>query len=310
MMRWLVCLSLLALGCVTEEKQSTPSSEVEIVVLGIAQDAGYPQAACQKACCQLHWEGDEPARKVVSLGLTDHRSGQQWMFEATPDFPAQWESLRRRGDNQPQPDGIFLTHAHIGHYTGLMYLGREVMGADQVPVMALPRMTGFLNMHGPWSQLLRLGNVRIDSLEENQAKKLGADLSVTPWVVPHRDEFSETAGFLIEGPEKSILFLPDIDKWEKWDKDLMEILKTVDVALIDATFFRNGELPNRDMSEIPHPFVEETMTLLQDLPEEERQKVCFIHFNHTNPLIWDPTAKQEVKNAGFRVAKEGMVFGL
>ena len=309
-MRWLAVLSVLVLACSSPTEHHSLPEGVEIVVLGIAQDAGYPQAACQKMCCTLHWEGDQPSRRVVSLGLIDHRSGQTWMFEATPDFPSQWEQLRQRGSGQSQPDGVFLTHAHIGHYTGLMYLGREAMGADQVPVMALPRMTRFLHMHGPWSQLLRLDNIRIDSLVENQTKRLTPDLEVTPWVVPHRDEFSETAGFLIEGPEKSVLFLPDIDKWERWDRDLRAVLQKVDIALIDATFFRNGELPNRDMSEIPHPFVEETMNLLSDLGPEEKKKVCFIHFNHTNPLIWDEASREEVKSAGFEVAAEGMVFSL
>eukprot|EP00957_Ditylum_brightwellii_P156501 11911053-Ditylum_brightwellii.AAC.1 len=67
------------------------------------------------------------------------------------------------------PDGIFLTHAHIGHYTGLMYLGREALGAVDVPVYAMPRMRSFLKNNGPWSQLVSLGNINIQNLEEKSA---------------------------------------------------------------------------------------------------------------------------------------------
>lgn len=311
MMRWLLIILILNLGC--ESVVSVDRAEVSpvhLTVLGVAQDAGYPQAACQKPCCLLHWNGKEPARKVVSLGLTDLRSGRKWMFEATPDFPAQWEALQQHGQRSSSPDGIFLTHAHMGHYTGLMYLGREAIGSSNVPVMALPRMLSFLRHHGPWSQLVRLENIQIDSLQANQPKSLASDISVTPWLVPHRDEFSETAGFLIEGPEKKALFLPDIDKWSRWDRELKKVLSNIDHALIDATFYRNGELPNRDMSEIPHPFVEETMSILRELSPEEKKKVIFIHFNHTNPLIWDDTARAEVEANGYRVAKEGMIIDL
>ena len=92
---------------------------------------------------------------------------------------------------------------------------------------------------------------------------------------------------------------------------MKELIKRVDYALLDATFYKNGEIPNRDMSEIPHPFVEETMKVLKDLPTEEKAKVFFIHFNHTNPLI-DKSSKEykEVRSRGFNVAVEDLKISL
>jgi pyrroloquinoline quinone biosynthesis protein B len=287
---------------------------VELTVLGVSQDAGYPQIRCRKSCCQKAW-GRPQKQHVVSLGLIDNASGDRWLFEATPDMPRQIRQLDENWGEKTDADflqGIFLTHAHIGHYTGLMHLGREAMGAHGIRVYAMPRMAQFLSSNGPWSQLLKLENILLAPLEADQKLHLRDSISVVPLLVPHRDEFSETVGFRIEGPEKAALFIPDIDKWEKWNRNLVTELGTVDYAFLDATFFSNGEIPGRDMSEIPHPFVEETMALLQGLPETERAKVYFIHFNHTNPLL-DPendVARKQVESAGFHLAREGMTFPL
>ena len=128
-----------------------------------------------------------------------------------------------------------------------------------------------------------------------------------PFQVPHRDEFSETVGYRIEGPNRSAVFIPDIDKWSDWRTDLPELIKTVDYALIDATFYADGELPGRDMSKVRHPFVVESMALLGNLDIAERQKVWFIHMNHTNPLL-DAGSEEsrEVKARGFNIAIEGL----
>jgi len=130
---------------------------------------------------------------------------------------------------------------------------------------------------------------------------------VTPLLVPHRDEFSETVGFMILGPSHSALFIPDIDKWELWDRNIIDEIRNVDYALIDATFFDGDELPGRDMSEIPHPLVVESMALFEELPAVERDKIWFIHMNHSNPLL-DPNsdAYQQVIDAGYHVAREGV----
>ena len=275
-----------------------------VTVLGIAQDGGYPQAGCTAEHCQRHWRGEERKRQVVSLGLTDQASGQNWLFEATPDFTAQLQQLQQASGSS-NLSGIFLTHAHMGHYAGLLQLGREAMGAQGMPVYVMPKMKAFLETNAPWSQLVSLGNIKLILMEADIPIQLATDLRVTPLKVPHRDEFSETVGFRIETAEKSLLFIPDIDKWPLWDRDIRSEVARVDVALLDATFYEDGELPNRNMSEIPHPFVSETISLFSSLSASEKRKVKFIHFNHTNPLIFDGPEREQVKKLGFGVATEG-----
>ncbi|MFK7905994.1 MAG: MBL fold metallo-hydrolase [Chitinophagales bacterium] len=294
-------------------KTPTTPSMPYIAVLGIAQDAGYPQAACQKACCKRTWHQPESKRLVSCLALIDPISQQRWLFDATPDFREQLQRLDslQLGGKEEYLSGIFLTHAHIGHYTGLMHLGREVMGTKKMKTYAMPRMQDFLTNHAPWSQLVKLENIAFQSLQHEQAVVLNERLKVTPFLVPHRDEFSETVGFKIEGTSKSALFIPDIDKWHLWDRDVLKEIEAVDYAFLDATFYANGEIAGRDMSEIPHPFVEESMKLFADLPAKEKAKVHFIHFNHTNPVLNESSeAHENVLKQGFRVAKEMSVLEL
>ena len=285
---------------------TVPVNELTLVVLGIAQDAGYPQANCEKSCCQAVWSGDRAPQKVVSLGVIDPEAGQFFLFEATPDFTAQWEQLKALSPPGSTCGGIFLTHAHVGHYTGLMYLGHEAMGAHGIPVYAMPQMQSFLESNGPWSQLTAFDNIVMHSLADDSTISLTPALSVKPRLVPHRDEFSETVGFEIIGSNKRVLFIPDIDKWSKWDQSLTAYIRKVDRAYLDATFYAADELPGRNMAEIPHPFVPETLALIDSLPDSERKKVHLIHFNHTNALLESGgRAEVEVLQKGVFAAREG-----
>lgn len=285
------------------------SSTLQIMVLGISQDGGYPQIGCQKACCQRAHLDVSLSRFRASIAIIDSSSRQYWIIDATPDFPSQLTLLHR----QVQPDyelaGVLLTHAHIGHYTGLMYLGHEAMGAKQIPVYVLPRMKQFLIDHGPWSQLVKLKNIILRPLSADSAIWLNKHIQVTPHLVPHRDEYSETAAFVIQIGGHKILYLPDIDKWEKWSVNVVEMIKQVDVAMVDGCFYDGDELPGRDIKEVPHPFIQESLSLFNGLPANQKNNVYFTHFNHTNPVL-DPhsDATKKVQEAGLGVLEQGQIF--
>ncbi|MEW6322602.1 MAG: MBL fold metallo-hydrolase [Acidobacteriota bacterium] len=260
----------------------------ELVVLGIAQDAGIPHLGCEQPLCMLIRNGARKAEKVSSLGLIDRTTGAAYIFDATPDFPAQVHALT----GGTPPAGIFLTHAHMGHYTGLMYLGRESIGARRVPVYGTAGMATYLTGNGPWSQLVSLENIELRTLAYDTAVTLPGGVRVTAFQVPHRDEFTDTVGYRIDGPRASALFIPDIDQWEKWDRSIRALADTVDFALLDGSFATPSEI-NRDISEIPHPMMSRTRELLAGA----RAKLWFIHLNHTNAEIDAPD-----------VAKEGQRF--
>lgn len=292
---------------------TTTKNGVSILILGTVQDAGSPHIACQKACCANLFDNQDASRKVVSLGVIDSKAQKSFLFEATPDIAAQLRDLRKHSEftNTDIPDGIFLTHAHIGHYTGLMYLGKEATNAAKVPVYAMPKMEGFLKSNGPWSQLVSNQNIVLKPLQNKQETQLTPDLRVIPFTVPHRDEYSETVGYKIIGPNRSALFIPDIDKWEKWDTAVVSEIKNVDYAFLDATFYDGAEINNRDISEIPHPFVIESISLFKKLPVQQKNKIYFIHFNHTNPLLnIESEQSTTVLEKGFQIAKKGQVFEL
>lgn len=296
-------LSLTAFFNVTAQNDSLPY----VLVLGVAQDGGYPHIGCRKKCCVMAWQTDSLKKNVVSLALVDPLQKKWWLFEATPDITSQlhlFASLTKsRFDYLPA--GIFITHAHIGHYTGLMQLGREALGAKEVPVYTLPKLKTFLETNGPWEQLVKLKNIKTAAISPDSLVTLSPQVSVKAFTVPHRDEYSETAGFVMVTSARKYLFIPDIDKWEKWGRNIVDEVKQVDVALLDATFYSQTELPDRNMKEVLHPFVVETAALFRQAPAVIKQRVTFIHFNHTNPLLWDKQVRQDVQRNGFSIATQG-----
>jgi pyrroloquinoline quinone biosynthesis protein B len=326
---WLIVM--LAFSCDSsrpERKPAENSSEeistlaaqtagTSMIVLGTIQDAGSPHIGCSKECCADLFENPDPGRRVVSLGVYDAQTGKKYLFEATPDMPEQMKALKRFGvesgsdSDSELADGIFITHAHIGHYTGLMYLGKEAINSQNVPVYVMPGMSGFITGNAPWNQLVTNGNIELQILENETPVQLSDSLEVTPFLVPHRDELSETVGFIIRGPRKKVLFIPDIDKWHLWERNIIDEIRKVDYAFLDATFYSGEEINRRDISQIPHPSIIESLELFSELSMEERQKVCFIHFNHTNPVLNSSSREyMHVLEQGFRLAGINEVFGL
>ncbi|WP_417493651.1 MBL fold metallo-hydrolase [Maricaulis sp.] len=302
----------IALFSASAQAQEAPQCGVELIVLGVSQDGGGPQMGHAE---DPAWADPSLRRLATSLGVVDRTRGQRLMFEATPDMREELYRLDQAMPVEARPglDGVFLTHAHIGHYTGLMFLGHESMGAHAVPVYAMPRMADFLTANGPWSQLVRYENIALQPMVAGEAVVLDR-VRVTPFEVPHRQEFSEVVGYRIEGPERSALFIPDIDSWEEWEAlgtRIEDMIASVDVAYLDATFYANGEIPGRDMSGFPHPFITHSMDRFASLPASERAKVRFIHFNHTNAVRYpDAPERGVVEAAGFGLADEGERFCL
>jgi pyrroloquinoline quinone biosynthesis protein B len=262
----------------------------KLVVLGTAQDGGMPHLGCNEPPCSEVRAGRRPAEKVSCLGLVNAVAGLAYLFDATPDLPAQVHALT----GGRLPDGIFLTHAHIGHYTGLMYLGKEARAARGVPVYGTERMAAFLGANAPWSLLVKDGNIDLHIVRPNHPVNLAGGIRVSSFVVPHRDEFTDTVGYLIEGPRARAIFIPDTDRWEKASLDIRALADRVDLAFLDGTFASPAEVGGRDISQIPHPMIPATRALLRGV----RARVYFIHLNHTNPERF----------TGKDIAREGMTF--
>jgi pyrroloquinoline quinone biosynthesis protein B len=241
---------------------------------------------------------------VASLGLVDHVAGRRFVIDATPDFAAQVDRLGAL------PDAILLTHAHIGHYLGLAQLGREVLGAKRMPVYCTASMARFLRENGPWKRLVELENIEIHEVQPGREFPLTPSLRATAIRVPHRDEDSDTVAYLVSGPNRELLWLPDIDKWEKWDHSIADLVSERRLlAFVDGTFFSADEIPGRSIHDIPHPLVPETVARFGGAPRPP-SKVFFVHLNHTNRLLWDAAARRDLERKGFGIAREGERFPL
>ncbi len=278
---------------------------VEAVLLGVAQDAGVPQLGCDCPNCRAARSEPATRQMAVSLGLVDHAAGASWIIDATPDFGDQYDWLRAYAPDCPL-QGILLTHAHIGHYLGLAFLGREGMNARGTTVYATPDVCRFLTSNAPWSQLVTLHNIDVRDITPDVPFELSPVLSATALPVPHRAEFSDTVAYLVTGPSVRLFYCPDIDAWERFRPDLAQFLADVDVALLDGTFFSPAELPGRDLSQIPHPMVVDTVGRLAG----RKGQTVIIHLNHTNPLLRDSQERAWLRAQGVGVGFLGMAWPL
>ena len=291
-------------------KRNKPN-DVILKVLGTIQDGGIPHMGCNKVCCLKYFKNNTFRVGVSSLGISNLKNETNYLIDATPNINHQLKALIGTSNPSEKLNGIFLTHAHMGHYSGLLNFGREAMNSKNIPLYLMPRFYNFIQDNGPWNQLVKLENVMLKRIYDREKITLESNLSITPIQVPHRDEYSETVGFLIEGNKKSALYIPDIDKWEKWDNSIIELIKNVDYAFLDGTFYDEKEVNNRDISEIPHPFIIESLKLFNPLDESEKNKIYFIHLNHTNPLLnSDSSEYNRVIREGFNVADPNMEFFL
>lgn len=272
---------------------------VEAVLLGTAQDGGVPHAGCDCPVCSRAWEDPDRRKLVASLGIIDRESGKAWLIDATPHFP---EQLHMLASLAPECElaGIILTHAHIGHYAGLIHLGKEVLNVKGVALYASQRMLHFLQENAPWADLVANGNLQPRVIKPHYKVRLGEKLLLVGYQVPHRDEHSDTLAFLLEGLTQRLFYCPDIDSWERWDHRLREFLSGTDVALLDGTFFTAREL-GENFAKVPHPPVVQTTELLA----ETECAVYFIHLNHTNPLFLAGPERRWLLSRGFRVGQRG-----
>lgn len=285
----------------------------ELFVLGIAQDGGVPHVGCVNACCRAaRAEGYEVY--PTSLAVHDRETGELCLLEASPRIDPQLALLQELIDTPARPrvpvDAILLTHAHVGHYLGLAQLGHEVASTQDTPVWVTPRFADYLRTNGPWSQLVEMGQIELHELEPEVAFEPLAGLRVRAIPVPHRDEFSDTVAFRIEGPRRTVLFVPDVDAWSDAPGLLERLLDGVDVAYLDATFYDGSELPGRDLTKIRHPFVTDSMQRLAAEAAARPGRIRFIHLNHSNPLLTDEDLRADLESRGFRIAQRGERVGL
>lgn len=276
---------------------------LKAILLGNAQDAGVPQAGCACVNCCAAWASVSQRRWVSALGLLD--VDQWFLIDATPDFREQLHFMQAHVPSAPLA-GILITHAHIGHYTGLIHLGYEAMATRELPVYGTPRLNNFLRAHAPWKQLVDQGHIVLRELTPGELHTLTPNLSVLPMLVPHRDEWSDTVAFIVRGPARQLLYLPDIDAWDQWPHTLRDVIAEVDVALLDGSFFSHTELPGRALACIGHPLVMDTASRLAGLTADVR----FIHLNHSNPLHHAGPERAWLETQGLKVGETGDEWAL
>ena len=320
---------------------SAPS--VTVTVLGTAQDGGLPQPGCYLPCCEAARADPSLRRMPIALGVAG-RDGTRHLIEASRFLGEQLDLWKISGTFPEDEDGsgggraarkcpvnsVTITHAHLGHVDGLGLFGREVINSEKLPLNCSETFKmRALEKNPVWSKMVEQGciepHVWTSEEEFSAAGTAEAGFMINAIPIPHRAELSDTHALLLESTEsgRRLLFLPDHDDWDQtlkavgcasvqeWLVDKLD----VDIALLDGTFFNPGsELGNvRNVAEIPHPPVAETLVKLGKKPggEKKDRRFIFCHLNHTNPLCNpDSTERKLVEEAGWEIASEGDVFVL
>ncbi|CAF3460726.1 unnamed protein product [Rotaria socialis] len=288
------------------------TNNVEILLLGVAQDGGMAQIRCQCKNCSAVHNGRLSQQYAVSLAIIDRTTNQVWLIDCSPDFRAQYDLLQNHFgfNNTFKIEGIFLTHLHMGHYVGLYQFGRETLDTKGLKIYGTESVCQFFRNNQPWSTYIEIGNFQLNPILPQDEIQLSANLFIKSQIVPHRAEFSNTVAYFIRGPSRHIFYCPDVDSWERgWSNDNgllpIDIVQNVDQAFLDATFFSADELPNRNIDEIPHPTVLQTLEKFKGL----EHKITLIHLNHSNPL-YDKQSKQreQCNQVGINIGIQGRVY--
>lgn len=300
-----------ALACLPRVGVRARAASPYALLLGTAQDGGVPQMGCYSPRCER--ARSDPIY-VTSLALIEPTAERYYLVDATPDITRQVDLIDEAGFRQRAAarrpfDGIFLTHAHIGHYLGLAMLGREGLGISETPVYCTPAMRRYLSTNGPWSLMVDEGRLVFPEIPVDEWFVVDDLLSARMLPVPHRPEFSDTVGWMVRGPTRAILYIPDIDRWETWSYRIQDVVREVDVSLVDGSFYSGGEVPGRNIEDIPHPLIPHSMDLLESVIDDGH-RVIFTHFNNTNPVHDDGPERAAVLRRGFGVARAGMRFPL
>ena len=289
-----------------------PHDGVCAVVLGNMQDGGLPHIGCRCTRCANAFA--EPAKTAYAACLAIiQKTGTEtavFLIDATPDIKWQLNLLTnllgahpQRPNRLRQPDGIFITHAHMGHVGGLPQLGPEAMAVENLPIYGTAALLALLQKSAIWQPAL--DGFELRPITAGETIILDADFHLTPIAAPHRDEWrAGTLAFLVQGPHKKLLYLPDIDAWEQWP-DGEKIMRSVDFALVDASFFSTEELNGR--SPVAHPLIPDTLNRYAQIPGQ----LFLTHLNHTNPVLdSDSDARLMVMEAGVKIAQTGQMFNL
>jgi pyrroloquinoline quinone biosynthesis protein B len=271
------------------------------IILGSGQDGGAPQVGLSSSLS---------APRTASCVAVIGPQGAVVLLDVTPDLRLQSQALLA-SDRYPQAretfiDGVFITHAHMGHYAGLLQFGKEAAASDHLPLFGTERFLGYIGSNEPWAALLRDGHLEPIAIDDSTAT-IDVDVAIEAIPVPHRDEFSDTVAFSVSVKgHPCLLYLPDIDAWDQWDAANDEISRH-DIALVDATFSSADELPGRDMASIGHPTVPTTIDRFADLTAETH--IILSHINHSNPLGHEHSdITQQAIDAGFTIAYDGLTL--
>lgn len=268
---------------------------MKVEVLGNTQDGGVPHLECSCDLCSKARENPEEAKHNASIMVkdSDEEDSFRYLIDATPDVRYQitGEYL----------DGVFISHGHLGHITGLLQFGEEGCNKTDLPLYVSDKTENYIRKNDPFRLLIDKGNVEIMNFNDEDEVDIRGGC-IEAFEAKHNRVNTDTLSFMIHGEEKTLFYIADIHEWTEKTLNLMQ---KADIAIVDGTFWNEEEIERYE--EVPHPVMKETMHLAEGWDTD----IYFTHLNHTNPALREDTdERQEIQERGFGVVEEGMEFEL
>lgn len=266
---------------------------MKIEVLGSVQDGGVPHLGCECDTCEEARANPEKRKYSTSLLLKEDGSEDsvRYLIDATPDIRFQVTA--------GYLDGVFVPHSELGHVTGLLYFGQEGIDSDDINVYCSEPVENFLMRNDPFRYLIDRENIETQEFTDGDEQEIQGG-KVESREIPHAHISRNTTSYMIEGEEKKLYYLSDINEF---NDDVIDSIKEADIAVIDGTFWSRDEIDRFD--EVMHPPIKETMEETKKFDTE----IYFTHINHTNPVL-NPESpeRKELEENGFSVVEKGQVF--
>ena len=132
-------------------------------MLGSGQDGGSPQFGSPAGVGR-----PRTASSIAVIGS----DGLVLLFDATPDIRVQSLQLPTRKTSEGPVDAVFITHAHMGHYAGLLHFGKEAAATSSVPLFAPDSVIAYLESNQPWATLFSDAHLGAHDPAQERAHRL------------------------------------------------------------------------------------------------------------------------------------------
>lgn len=306
-------------------------------ILGSAAGGGFPQWNCNCPNCSALRQGTLKGRaRTQAQVAVSPKPGSWFLLNASPDLRQQLAATPELAPSLAAAASpvstILLTSADVDCVMGLLHL-REF---QPLRIFSTPAVRRILTEENGILRVLTRSNppVHWDNLPPERLlpllppSALGMKDGFFCKAIPLSGSFPDYVSDSLRhslSPDEAVIGLQFIHKEKRvfyapslpgTGEDWRRAVDESDLALLDGTFWKDGELITANRSrktarEMGHIPLSGAHGLLSQPFRIGRTRKVLIHLNNTNPVLNEESPEHRaVRDAGFEIAYDGMEFEL